>query len=553
MPAPRAELQRAYRRLIGGLAFFELSHLLGLISASLWLLPGLSPTLPSAERASYIVSNLIWWRLGWLPWQLSAVSDVWVAAALIGWTRALGAPRARRWAWCGAGGLLLAIVPEQCSEAALVASFPSASGRLWSELLTRYMWLLGTWANSGYTLMTGCWLLALRSLANGEPSALRASGRAPIPAGVWPRWAEATLLSLFLASSLTNHLAWSPRTAAEHAGAFQLTSLFNALAFPGLLLLGVAIAMRAGDWQARELQPEALRPRWHREGSRFGTWLSALAGSPGLRDLVRSVQSRLPFPRLRSDVGNVLYLNWLVPADLIEARLFAGLRVRRFGDATLLSILVFRHGHFGPALLGPLRRLLPSPIQCNARAYLEAPGQHVTFLANSIDHLAYFLGSRLLCDGLPVHYPASARLERSGSRLSVALAAGHGSALALRAQVSKKRTTARSRQHSQPTSPTSTRRSITSCRRTRRCACCRRRDSGARRASSTLRPWKRRAPAASSTSSNSGRSWPISCSTPSRSHSVSTAYCLKSLARHAHSSARSCQHDIRLFIRPSRT
>jgi hypothetical protein len=61
----------------------------------------------------------------------------------------------------------------------------------------------------------------------------------------------------------------------------------------------------------------------------------------------------LPFPRLRSDVGDVLYLNWLVPADSLEARLDEKLRVRRFGDRTVLSILVYRHGHFGPRLLGP--------------------------------------------------------------------------------------------------------------------------------------------------------------------------------------------------------
>jgi len=93
------------------------------------------------------------------------------------------------------------------------------------------MWLLGSWTNTGYTLMTGCWLLALRSLtkrapaerAPAEPSAGVAAG--PIGAGVWPPWAEASLLSLFLASSFTNHLAWSPQAGGERVGAFQLTSL----------------------------------------------------------------------------------------------------------------------------------------------------------------------------------------------------------------------------------------------------------------------------------------------------------------------------------------
>lgn len=436
MPA-RAELQRAYRRLICALAFFEVTHGLSLVGAGLWLLPGLNPEHSVAERAAYIASHVTWWRLGWLLWQLSAASDAWVAVALIGWTRAVGNRRAQRWAWLGAGCLLIAIVPEQYAEVSLALSFPSATGALWQEQLIRYMWLLGTWTNTGYTLMTGCWLLALRNppeRALAEPSAGVAAG--PMRARVWPPWAEVLLLSLFLASSFTNHLAWNPQAGVESIGAFQLTSVFNGLAFAGLLLLGAALAMRAGEVQARgtRQRPDAQRPRWPEGRSHLGAWLARLAGSPGLRDLVRVPQSLLPFPQLQSDVGDVLYLNWLVAADLLEARLDERLRVRRFGDRTVLSILVYRHGHFGPRLLGPLRKLLPSPIQCNVRAYLEAPVSNVVFLANAIDHSAYFLGARLLCDGLPVHLLESAHFDTTGATIDVALAPGQAVALQLRAR-----------------------------------------------------------------------------------------------------------------------
>ena len=57
------------------------------------------------------------------------------------------------------------------------------------------------------------------------------------------------------------------------------------------------------------------------------------------------------------------------------------------------------------------------------------------FLANSIDARLYFLGSRLLSDGLPVHCAAGARLERDGARLTIAIDPGAGSALRLRATV----------------------------------------------------------------------------------------------------------------------
>ena len=436
MPA-RAELQRAYRRLICGLAVFEVTHALSLVGTGLWLLPGLNPERSVAERAAYIASHVTWWRLGWLPWQLSAVSDVWVAVALIGWTRALGDERAQRWAWSGAGFLLVAIVPEQYAEVSLMLSFPSATSALWLEQLLQYMWLLGTWTNTGYTLMIGCWLLALRSLAKrapAEPSTGVAVGS--LRAGVWPPWAEALLLSLFLASSFTNHVAWNPQAGVERVGAFQLTSLLNGLGFAGLLLLGAALAMHAGELQARETRqgPDAQRPRWPVARAHLGAWLARLAGSPGLRDLARVLQSWLPFPKLRSDVGDVLYLNWLVSADRLEASLDERLRVRRFGNRAVLSILVYRHGHFGPRMLGPLRKLLPSPIQCNVRAYLEAPVSNVAFLANAIDHWSYFCGARLLCDGLPAHLLESAHFDSTGGTIDVALTPGQAFALHLRAR-----------------------------------------------------------------------------------------------------------------------
>src|SRR5205085_2855759 len=159
----------------------------------------------------------------------------------------------------------------------------------WREQLGLYMWLTGTWASTGYTLMTACWLLALRGL---------------------PLMASALPLLAFLGASIANHLAWSVSGGAENVQAFQLASGLDAVAF--------------------------------------------------------------------------------------EARLPSGTRLQRFGDRAVLTALTYRHGHFGPALLGPLRRCLPSPIQCNVRVYLESPACHVMFVSTCIDSAPYFLGSRLL-------------------------------------------------------------------------------------------------------------------------------------------------------------
>ena len=108
---------------IAALAGFQIVHVLGLIAMGLLLLPGLSPTLTAAARAGYISAHVWRWRIGWLPWQLCAASDVWLSAALIGWVRRFQIPRATRWALLGALFLVIAIVPEQYAEARLVGSF----------------------------------------------------------------------------------------------------------------------------------------------------------------------------------------------------------------------------------------------------------------------------------------------------------------------------------------------------------------------------------------------------------------------------------------------
>ena len=255
--------------------------------------------------------------------------------------------------------------------------------------------------------------------------------------GAWPRSAELSLLALFTAAGFANHLAWigSPNVAA-----FRVSSLLNGIAFPALLVYGVAIAVRAGELQltaAGATVQTARTSRWPRALPPVSRALVRAASSTGLRDLVRTLQRWLPFPKLRSDVSDVLYLNWLVPADALEALLPRGRRVQRFGELSLFSVLVFRHGHFGPAGLGRARALLPSPLQCNVRAYLEQPPQHVMFLANVIDHAAYCLGARLWSDGLCADYPARASFARTGSTLAVDIDPGEGSALALHACVTE--------------------------------------------------------------------------------------------------------------------
>ena len=62
-----------------------------------------------------------------------------------------------------------------------------------------------------------------------------------------------------------------------------------------------------------------------------------------------------------------------MPARNLASVVPPGVSLIQEGGHTLLTVLTYRHGHFGPAFLGPLRKLLPSPLQSNWRVYL-APG-----------------------------------------------------------------------------------------------------------------------------------------------------------------------------------
>jgi hypothetical protein len=113
----------------------------------------------------------------------------------------------------------------------------------------------------------------------------------------------------------------------------------------------------------------------------------------------------------------------------------SGLELQRIGpdgQYALFSILTYRHGHFGPRIARPLRRLFPSPIQSNWRLYVSDPqtGQRgIYFLTNAVTGLPQALGARFLSEGMPMHVPRSAdlRMTPAGAWL-VALDPGAGSA-----------------------------------------------------------------------------------------------------------------------------
>ncbi len=129
---------------------------------------------------------------------------------------------------------------------------------------------------------------------------------------------------------------------------------------------------------------------------------------------IRKVLDKLPVPQLYSQCKNIIYNNWVVPVENVEKFVPKELELDTFKtdgkEFTIFSVLSYKHGHFGPKFLGPLRNVCPSPIQSNWRLYLKSKNTEeirpaVYFVKSNISSLPYVVGSRLFSNGLPAHYP----------------------------------------------------------------------------------------------------------------------------------------------------
>jgi hypothetical protein len=141
-----------------------------------------------------------------------------------------------------------------------------------------------------------------------------------------------------------------------------------------------------------------------------------------------------------SDIEDVIYVNYLVDADRLERFVPPGLELQRLGPDgryALFTFLTYRHGHFGPRLFGPIRRLLPSPIQSNWRIHVTDPQtghRGIYFLSTAITSTPHALGGRLLSEGVPMHVPARGELTRDADgTLHLLLDPGRGSSPDVRA------------------------------------------------------------------------------------------------------------------------
>lgn len=162
----------------------------------------------------------------------------------------------------------------------------------------------------------------------------------------------------------------------------------------------------------------------------IGDCANRLANSPLLLGCRRAIMSRLPFLRLASDVRDVVYCNWVVEVAALAHLVPEGVKLRQRGGKTIFTILTYTHGHFGPAIAGPLRKLFPSPVQSNWRLYLDSPADEATvlFVKNILDSAVHAVGTRVFSDALPSHYAAVFSHRHRDGRYDTRIDPGQGSA-----------------------------------------------------------------------------------------------------------------------------
>ncbi len=191
--------------------------------------------------------------------------------------------------------------------------------------------------------------------------------------------------------------------------------------------------------RARPDEPHGRMAPWrHPWPGLAGRAIDAIADSR----FVRAFCEWLPLVRLRSDITDVIYANYLVDAERLLPLVPPGLELQRLGRGghlALFTSLTYRHGHFGPALFGPLRRLLPSPVQSNWRIYVRDPQtglDGIYFVTNAITSTPHALGARMLSEGMPMHVPRrGAVVAAKDGSFTVTLDRGTGTAPDLEARL----------------------------------------------------------------------------------------------------------------------
>ncbi len=367
-----------------------------------------------AIRIQWIAEQPWTFRLGWLPWQLTAVVDL-----LFAWLVARTAWLPRTLRILAAVVTLAAVIPDQIGQGLYVLEGPMRARVVTggSDTVEQFLaWETGVfrlttgWGATLYTIGTALFLEAFRA------------------AKVWSRALGIATAIFYLTMPVA---AVAPLLAL--AGVVVPAKLVVALNAIGFVVLLFVYALNA-EVAMRRMIPDGAHGRWaawrHPRRGLFGRALDLVANSR----FVFAFTEPLPVFALASDIQDVVYVNWLVDADALEPLVPPGLVLDRLGpdrDKAVFTALSYKHGHFGFRFLGALRRLSPSAVQTNWRIHVREPGtgrDGIYFVTNAISVLPQALGARLFTEGMPMHMLSRGEVGRRGEKLVVDVHGGDGSA-----------------------------------------------------------------------------------------------------------------------------
>jgi hypothetical protein len=406
--APEADRPRASWLLERALLLTFVVHGLAMLAMASLLLPGMpgGGASDDAARIAYIAAHPWWWRLGWLPWQLTALSDLFLACALM---RTCWVPRLP-----AALTLLVtvaAIIPDQLGQVAWVtrgiALAQAGDSARYLAFEARIFAWTAAWGGLLYTLGALGWTWSF------------------VATRTWRPWLTPFSILLWGLFALVNA---GPLLPIGLRPAQVLLSAGNAVSFVLLEVWFVAVTELVLR-RARPEQPHGRYAPWRYPRPVARRVLDPLANSR----FVRALAEYLPILAFRSDISDVIYVNYVVEAARLQPLVPEGLVLQRLGPDgvyAFFTFLSYRHGHFGPALLGPLRRFLPSPVQTNWRIHVRDPRTGTTgiyFVTNAIDSTIHALAARMLSEGMPMHVLRSGIVGadgKGGYRLSLEPGAG---------------------------------------------------------------------------------------------------------------------------------
>jgi hypothetical protein len=401
-------VDRSARLLERALLFTFVIHGVAMLSMALLLLPGMpgGGTVEDRERLRYIAAHPWLWRLGWIPWGLTALSDLLIAIGLLRTSWIPKLPAAITMVVT-----LAAILPDQAGQILWMTRgielARSGDAAAYFAFETRIYEWIAVWAGVLYTVGALGWTWCF------------------VAAGSWSRpltAISAVLWPLFLYAN------GGPKLPAAIQASPAVVAIGNAAGF----LLLQAWFLLVTEQVLRRSRPDGAHGReapWRHPRRVVGSIADLAANSRA----IRAYAELLPPLAMVSDITDVIYVNYLVEAARLRPLVPQGLELQTVGAGgrwSVFTFLTFRHGRFGPRMLGPLRRLLPSPIHTNWRIHVRDPrhDRHgIYFVTNAIASTPHALGARLMSEGMPMHVLAGAELRNEAGRIVLKLDPGGGS------------------------------------------------------------------------------------------------------------------------------